>query len=66
MKDVIKNLNIKLFADGADLESIKKFNKNPFVSCFTTHPTLMRSSGVLNYEHFVKEAFIVNYGLFKN
>ena len=51
-----KNLKVKIFADGADLETIKNFNDNPIISGFTTNPTLMRSSGVTDYEKFVKNA----------
>jgi len=50
------NLKVKIFADGADLKTIKNFNENPLISGFTTNPTLMRISGVSNYEKFVKDA----------
>lgn len=44
--------NIKIFADGADLNSINKLNKNPIISGFTTNPTLMKSAGITNYKEF--------------
>ncbi|QXO93534.1 transaldolase [Methanospirillum purgamenti] len=51
----LKNLNIKLFADGADLNGmIEEYNKG-IVSGFTTNPTLMKKAGVQDYEKFAKE-----------
>lgn len=46
---------IKLFADGADFESIVELSKNKNISGFTTNPTLMREAGVENYEKFSKK-----------
>ena len=51
----LKDLNVKIFADGADLEEMKKIYKDGSVSGFTTNPTLMRKAGVLVYEKFAKE-----------
>lgn len=50
----IDNLNIKLFADGADLSSILALYKNRRIKGFTTNPTLMRKAGVLDYETFAR------------
>ncbi len=47
---------IKIFADGADIEEINKLNSNSLVSGFTTNPSLMRNSGVQDYELFAKKA----------
>jgi transaldolase len=52
MKDKIRNLKIKIFADGADLNSIKKLNDISYISGFTTNPTLMRKAGVVDYKKF--------------
>ena len=52
----IKKLNIKLFADGADLAGIKEMAANPLVKGFTTNPTLMRKAGVAGYKAFALEA----------
>ena len=49
-------MNIKIFADGAVLKSIKTLNTQPYIKGFTTNPTLMRKSGVENYKEFAKEA----------
>jgi len=46
---------VKIFADGADLNSILELNKNPIISGFTTNPTLMKKAGVTSYKNFAKE-----------
>lgn len=46
------DLNIKLFADGADKSGMLEMNKNPLISGFTTNPTLMKAAGVKNYKEF--------------
>lgn len=46
------NLNIKLFADGADLKNIIELNNKSYIKGFTTNPTLMRQSGVSSYKSF--------------
>jgi transaldolase len=45
----------KIFADGADLEGILELAKDPRISGFTTNPTLMRQSGVTDYEGFARK-----------
>ena len=47
---------IKLFADGADIEEMKRIYESGIVGGFTTNPTLMKKSGVANYEEFAKAA----------
>ena len=47
---------IKIFADGADLDEIKKLNSNDIVSGFTTNPSLMKIAGVVDYEKFARDA----------
>jgi transaldolase len=49
------DLRIKVFADGADLESIRALSANPIVSGWTTNPTLMKQALVTNYERFAHE-----------
>lgn len=49
------NLKIKLFADGADLNSILSLSKDDRIKGFTTNPTLMRKAGVTDYRAFAKE-----------
>ena len=55
----VAKLAINIYADGADLESIKQSKKNPLVKGFTTNPTLMRQAGVKDYETFAKAALEV-------
>jgi len=49
------DLKVKIFADGADRESMLESYANPLVSGFTTNPTLMRKAGVSDYVGFAKE-----------
>lgn len=46
---------IKIFGDGADLESIKRLNNDPQIDGFTTNPSLMAKAGITDYEAFAKE-----------
>ena len=49
---MVKNFKIKIFADGADLISIRKLNSKKYISGFTTNPTLMKKSGIKDYKKF--------------
>lgn len=51
----LDELEIKLFADGADIKGIMEMYANPLISGFTTNPTLMNKIGVENYEAFAKD-----------
>jgi len=51
----MRNLGIKLFADGADKASMVEMYKDPKISGFTTNPTLMRKSGVTDFEGFARD-----------
>lgn len=51
----ISDLSVKIFADGADLDTIISLSKNPLIKGFTTNPTLMRKAGVENYAQFAAE-----------
>jgi transaldolase len=51
----IDKLKIKLFADGADIDSILRFYRDPLIKGFTTNPTLMRKAGIKNYECFGRD-----------
>ena len=46
------DLKIKIFADGADIESIKTLYAQPNIKGFTTNPTLMRQAGIQDYKAF--------------
>lgn len=51
---LLSDLKIKIFADGADLEGMLKFHAYPYIKGFTTNPTLMRKSGITDYEGFAR------------
>ena len=48
----LNNLKIKIFADGADLESIKSLNEIDYIKGFTTNPSLMKKAGIKDYKSF--------------
>ena len=48
----VSDLRIQIFADGADKASILELHRQPYIKGFTTNPTLMRASGVSNYQGF--------------
>lgn len=47
--------SIKIFADGANIEEIKKLDASGIISGYTTNPTLMKAAGITNYESFCRE-----------
>ena len=47
---------IKIFADGADINGMLEMYHAGLVSGFTTNPTLMKKAGVADYEQFAREA----------
>lgn len=51
----LKDLTIKLFADGADIVTMLDLYQNPLIKGFTTNPTLMKKSGITNYRKFALE-----------
>ncbi len=46
------DLQVKLFCDAADIESLLKMYAKPYIKGFTTNPSLMRKAGVKDYEAF--------------
>lgn len=52
-------LNVKLFADGADIVGIREMASNSSIAGFTTNPTLMRKAGVSDYKTFAKEVLTI-------
>jgi transaldolase len=52
--DRLRDLRVKIFADGADLPGIMRLYGNPLIRGFTTNPTLMRKAGVDDYESFAR------------
>ena len=53
---MLDQLKVKIFADGADLDGILELYGKPYVKGFTTNPTLMRKSGISDYEKFSRQA----------
>src|SRR5208337_5334237 len=51
----LKDLKIKIFADGADKAGMLQLNANPLIQGMTTNPTLMRKAGIHDYEPFSRE-----------
>jgi transaldolase len=45
-------LRVQVFADGADLDTMRRLADDPLVKGFTTNPTLMRQSGIDDYAAF--------------
>lgn len=52
-------LRVKLFADGADLDGIRRVSADPLIKGFTTNPTLMRKAGIADYVRFAHEVLEV-------
>ena len=51
----IEELNIKVFADGADFAGMVEMSKKPYIFGLTTNPTLMKKAGVTDYSDFAKK-----------
>ena len=52
--DLLVNLPIKIFADGADREGIVALYRKPYIQGLTTNPTLMKKVGITDYEAFAR------------
>lgn len=55
----LSDLKVKIFADGADLDSIIDAYEKKVVKGFTTNPTLMSKAGITNYLAFATEVLRV-------
>src|SRR5713226_8302004 len=51
----LRDLAVKIYADGADKAAMLELYTDPLVKGFTTNPTLMRKSGVSDYCAFARE-----------
>jgi len=51
----LRDLPIKIYADGADKASMLDLYTNPLIKGLTTNPTLMKKAGISNYESFAKD-----------
>lgn len=50
-----EDLTITIYADGADIEGMKKEYQKGIVKGFTTNPTLMKKAGVKDYVTFARQ-----------
>lgn len=48
----VSDLCVQIFADGADKASMLELYRQPHIKGFTTNPTLMRATGVTDYQGF--------------
>jgi len=55
----IKDLKIKIFADGADKSGMLEMYAKPFIKGLTTNPTLMNKAGITDYRAFAKDILSV-------
>ncbi|MCK4598737.1 transaldolase [Candidatus Bipolaricaulota bacterium] len=55
----LRDVKVKIFADGADLSVITRMSKDPLIKGFTTNPTLMRKANVRDYRRFALEVLNV-------
>ncbi|MCB1069337.1 MAG: transaldolase [Kiritimatiellae bacterium] len=55
----LDQLSIKIFSDGADLDSIIETYQKGFAKGFTTNPTLMCRAGITSYMTFAEEVLRV-------
>src|SRR5713226_8771976 len=52
---MVSDLNVSIFADGADYDGMIEIYRNPLIKGFTTNPTLMRKAGVNDYCAFARK-----------
>lgn len=60
---MVPKLKIAIYADGADVRDMVAARDGGIVRGFTTNPTLMRKSGVADYETFAREALSATGGM---
>jgi transaldolase len=51
----IKDLKIKIFADGASIKDMFDLNKKNYISGFTTNPSLMKQAKITDYKTFAMQ-----------
>jgi transaldolase len=52
---LLEHMAVKIFADGADKETLLRLYADPLIKGITTNPTLMRKAGIEDYEKFAHE-----------
>jgi transaldolase len=51
----LKELKVRIFADGADLAAMVEMASRPYIAGLTTNPTLMRKAGIADYRAFARQ-----------
>jgi len=51
----IEDLNVQIFADGADKAGMLEMYAKPYIKGLTTNPTLMKKAGITDYAAFCKD-----------
>jgi transaldolase len=51
----LSELRVKIFADSAERTRMLELREKPYVSGFTTNPTLMRRAGIADYREFARD-----------
>ena len=51
----LADLKVKLFTDGADKVQIVEMAKQPWITGFTTNPSLLKKARVRDYEAFARD-----------
>jgi transaldolase len=57
--DLLANLKVRVFADGADLAEIEELAQSKHIGGFTTNPTLMWKAGLTDYAEFAHRLLAV-------
>ena len=52
---MVKELTVKVFSDGANLDNMLNDLNSGIVTGFTTNPSLMKKAGITSYIGFAKE-----------
>lgn len=55
----LEGLKVRLFADGAEKQSMLELYANPLIQGFTTNPSLMRKANITDYEGFARDILSV-------
>src|ERR1700756_3250046 len=50
----VGQLNVKIFADGAEKAGMLEMYAKPYIKGFTTNPTLMHKAGLTDYRSFAR------------
>ena len=51
----LATLRVKIYADGADKQTMLQLNADPLIKGMTTNPTLMRKAGLKDFEAFARD-----------